>query len=146
MRNRLFVLVLAAVGVGGWPGSASAHDLRATVKRLPDAVVVEAGFDGIPAQDAAVLIVDAAGHEVARGKTDDQGVCRLPLLGPGKYKATVESIGHRDEVEFEVTDTTRGFEFSNWRLDKRLGVAIGLGGLLVLTTAFWWFRLRRPAG
>jgi hypothetical protein len=145
MQYRAIVLVLALVGVVGWPTSAQAHDLRATVKLLPDTVLVEAGFDDIPAQEAAVRIVDAAGHEVARGKTDGKGVCRLPLLGPGKYLATVESIGHRDEVAFEIAGSSGDFEFSNWRLDKRVGLAIGLGGLFALTTAFWWFRLRRPA-
>jgi hypothetical protein len=145
MRNRLFVLVLAMVGVGGGSGTALAHDLRATVKLLPDSVMVEAGFDDMPTEDAAVRIVDAAGNEVASGKTNEKGVCRLPVLGPGKYRAVVESIGHRDEVAFEVAGQSASFEFSNWRLDKRMGLAIGLGGLFALTAAFWWFRLRRPA-
>jgi hypothetical protein len=107
-------------------------------------VVVEADFDDMPAQEAAVHIVDAAGHEVARGQTDESGICRLPMLGAGRYVATVESIGHRDEVAFEVAGRSGDFEFSNWRLDKRLGLGIGLGGLFALTAAFWWFRLRRP--
>ena len=81
------------------PGEGRAHDLQATVKLLPDAVVVEAGFDGdTPAEEAACDLTDAAGSEVARGKTDERGVCRLPVLGPGNYVAIVESIGHRDEV------------------------------------------------
>jgi hypothetical protein len=145
MRNPLFVLVLAAVCVVGASERALAHDLRATVKLLPDAVVVEAGFDDMPAEEAAILIVDSAGHEAAHGKTDEKGVCRLPMLGPGKYRAIVESIGHRDEVAFEVAGPSDDFEFSNWRLNKRLGLAIGLGSLLALTAAFWWFRLRQSA-
>lgn len=146
MRNRLFVLVLVTVCVAAIPTSALAHDLRATVKLIPDAVVVEAGFDDIPAQAAAVRIFDATGHEVANGTTNEKGICRLPLLGPGQYVASVESIGHRDEVVFVVAGPSGDFEFSSWRLDKRAGLAIGLGGLFALTAAFWWFRLRRQAG
>ena len=60
MGNRSLVLVVAAICVVGAPGSAGAHDLKATVKLLPDAVVVEAGFDGdTPADGATVVIADA---------------------------------------------------------------------------------------
>jgi len=146
MRNRFLVLALVVAVVVVAPERARAHDLRATVKLLPDAVVVEAGFDGdIPADHATTIIVDAAGIEVARGATDERGVCKLPKLAPGKYVATVESLGHRDEVPFEVAGAADVFEFTNWRLDKRVGAAIGVGTLLAFSAAFWWFRLRsRP--
>jgi hypothetical protein len=145
MRHRFLVLVVAVVFVVVAPGRALAHDLKATVKLLPDAVVVEASFDDdAPAEDAVIVIVDGAGAEVARGKTDERGVCRLPMLGPGEYVAIVESIGHRDEVKFEVAGSSGMLEFSRWRLDKRLGLAIGVGALLALSAAFWWVRLRKP--
>jgi hypothetical protein len=147
MRNRFLVLVVAAVIVVAAPQRVRAHDLRATVKLLPDAVVVEAGFDGdMPADDATIVIVDGAGTEVARAKTDERGVGKLPMLAPGKYVATVESMGHRDEVTFEVAGAADVLEFTSWRLDKRVGLAIGVGACLALAAAFWWFRLRKPAG
>jgi hypothetical protein len=146
MRRNFLVLVAAAVVVAAAPGRASAHDLIAVVKILPGAVVVEAGFDDdTPAEGARVVVTDAAGAEVASGKTDEKGVCRFPRFAPGKYKAVAESAGHRDAVEFEVAEAAGEFAFSNWRLDKRLGLAIGLGGLLLLSAAFWRFRLRKPA-
>jgi hypothetical protein len=147
MQNRFLVLVAAASFVVAEPQRADAHDLRATVKLLPDTVVVEAGFDDdTPAGDATIVIVDGAGTEVARGKTDERGVGKLPMLAPGKYVATVESMGHRDEVPFEVAGAADVLEFTSWRLDKRVGLAIGLGACLALTAAFWWFRLRKPVG
>ena len=102
MSNRLLVVLVAATIVG-LPERSEAHDLKATVRVLPEAVVVEAGFDDdTPAEGARVVVLDASGTEAAIGKTDDRGVCRLPMLKVGKYTATVESAGHRDEVPFEV--------------------------------------------
>ena len=147
MRNR-FLVPLAALALAMFvPGRASAHALQMTVKLPPDAVIVEATFDdGTPARGAAVVITDAAGNEVAKGRADDTGVCRLAKLGPGKYMAAVELIGHRQTVEFEVADASGVFEFSSWRLDKRVGLAIGVGGLLAVSGAFWWLRRRKVAG
>ena len=138
MRNRLFVLVLAVVGVVAVPAARRCATIsHATVKLLPDAVVVEAGFDGdTPAEEAVVHIATRPAAKSHAARLTRHGVCRLPLLGPGKYVAMVESIGHRDEVAFEVAVQSDSFEFSNWRLDKRLGLAIGLGGL------FWRSRPR----
>ena len=144
MRSLFLLLPLALLFPA--PGRAVAHDLRATVKFLPD-FRVEAGFDDeTPAEGARVAIKDEAGTEISTGKTDEKGVCRLAKLKPGKYVAIVESLGHRDEVKFEVIGSDDGNVFSNWRLDKRLGLAIGLGALAALTAAFWWFHLRNRAG
>jgi hypothetical protein len=149
MPNRLLV-VLAAVIIVGAPGRAAAHDLKATVKLLPDAVVVEAGFnDDTPAEGARVTILNDSGTEVASGRTDERGVCRLSELGAGKYTAIVQDpTGHRDEVPFEVF--AAGFldapmEYVRARPDKTIGVVAGVGGLLGASLAFWWFRLRKPA-
>jgi len=109
---------------------------------------VEAGFDDdTPAQGARVVILDAAGSEAARGTTDEKGVCRLPKLPAGKYTATVESLGHRDEVPFDVL--APGFldapvEYIRARPNKTLGVVIGVGALLAVSFAFWLLRLRTP--
>jgi hypothetical protein len=150
MRNRFLVLV-AAVGVAMLaPGRALAHDLHAKVKLLPDAVVVEAGFDDdTPAEGAAVEITDAAGATVATGKTDEKGVCRLAKLGPGKYKAAVKSIGHADEVEFHVeaaaTPLGAPIEYVRERPNRAIGLAVGIGGLLAVSVAYWWLRRRKAA-
>jgi hypothetical protein len=142
--NRFLVLLAASLFVAIAPSRAVAHDLHAKVKLPGDAVVVEAGFDDdTPAEGARVVITGSNGAEVVSGKTDETGVCRLPKLAPGKYTATVESLGHRDVVEFEVAESGGFFEFSNWRLDKRLGLAIGVSGLLLISFLYWL--IRRPA-
>jgi hypothetical protein len=111
--------------------------------------VVEAGFDDdSPAEGARVVILDAAGSEAASGKTDERGVCRLAKLSPGKYTATVESAGHRDEVRFEVAAPEfldAPVEYVRDRPDKTIGVVVGVGVLLAVSLAYWWVRLRRPA-
>jgi hypothetical protein len=146
MRRCPLVLALAALAVASLPGRAAAHDLRATVRLLPEAVEVEAGFDDdTPAEGAKVVITDASGNEVAAGRTDERGLLRLSRPGRGKYVAVAESAGHRDEVPFEVVESDDFYEFANWRLDRRVGLAAGVGGLLALSLAFWWFRLRKPA-
>lgn len=148
MPVRSLVLVAALAIVAAGPGQARAHDLKATVKLLPDAVVVEAGFDDeTPAEGAKVVITDAAGKEVASGKTDDRGVCRLPKLEAGKYTAKVESVGHRDEVEFSVAAAASPLdapiEFARERPNQSIGLAVGVVGLFLAAAAFWWFRLRK---
>ena len=146
MPNRFLVLLVALLVVAVAPGPASAHDLRAKVKLPGNAVVVEASFnDDTLTVGAKVVITNASGDEVAGGKTDERGVCHLPKLPPVEYVATVELIGHHDVVEFEVAESAGRFEFSNWRLDKRVGLSIGVGGLLAVTATFWWFRLKRAS-
>jgi hypothetical protein len=146
---RLSVLLAAAVIVV-LPERATAHDLIAKVKLLPDRVVVEAGFDDeTPAEGARVAILNESGSEVASGRTDERGECRLSNLSRGKYKAIVEwGGGHRDEVTFEVF--APGFldapiEYIRARPNKTIGVVAGVGALLAISFAFWWFRLRKPA-
>jgi hypothetical protein len=124
---------------------AAAHDLRLTVKLPadePQVVVLEAGFDDdTPAEGAKVTVTDAAGAVVAEGRTGETGVCRLPRPGPGKYTAVVESVGHRDEVPFEVAGAAA--EYGGWRPDKTVGLAAGVGGLLAASAGWWWVRRRR---
>jgi hypothetical protein len=145
MTLRVFVVLMAAFGVAaGSPKQAHAHDLRGIVKLPGDAVIVQASFsDETPAQDANVRITDASGAEVAAGKTDETGVCRFGKLAPGKYTAVIESIGHRDAIDFEVSGSSDLLEFSNWRLDQKLGVSLGLVGVLGATALFWVVRRKR---
>jgi hypothetical protein len=143
MKYRLLVLVAAVVAGVLVPCRATAHDLRVKVTVPPDAVRVEAGFDDdTPAEAARVSITDAAGNIVATGKTDEKGVCQFPKLGAGRYQAVVEAFGHRDAVEFEVAETFEFVEYSNWRLNKTVGLFAGVGGLLLASLAFWWVRSR----
>src|SRR5947208_1959271 len=144
MRTRSLVLLAAAAVALLSPARAGAHDLQLVVMLPPEApteLVVEAGYDdGTPAQGAKVVVTAADGTVAAEGKTDEKGVCKLVRPGPGKYTATVESIGHRDRIEFEVG---RGDYFSGWRLDKTLGLTLGVGGLLGASVGFWWLRRRK---
>lgn len=113
------------------PGLASAHDLRLTVRLAPQTVRLEAGFDDdTPAQRARVTITDSSDRIVAEGQTDERGVWSCPMLPAGSYTAAVESAGHRDAVQFTVTGAGPA-AFSGPRLDKTLGLALGLGAILV---------------
>jgi nickel transport protein len=148
--GRLLVLAALAGFVAGLsPAEALAHDLRLVVKLPPDSpgeLVMEAGFDDdTPAEAARATVTTPDGRLVAEGKTDERGVCRLPRPGPGRYVAVVEAVGHRDSVEFEVvgapgpaTET-----FAGQRLDRTLGLALGVGGLLLASLGYAWLRGRR---
>jgi hypothetical protein len=143
MRTRPLVLVAAAALALLSPGRASAHDLRLILMLPPDRpteLVVEAGFDDdTPAEGAKVTVTAADGTVIAEGRTDERGVCKFERPGPGKYTVTVESAGHRDKLVFEVGE---GDYFSGWRLDKTLGIALGVSGLLAASAVFWWLRVR----
>jgi nickel transport protein len=145
VTKRFIIFAIAAIGAAGLgPSCALAHDLQARVSLHPDAIIVDAWFtDDTPAQEAKVSIVDTRGNEILAGKTDDKGVCRLRTLGAGKYKAIIDLIGHREIIEFEVADTSSALEFTNWRLNKSLGLAIGITALLSATCAFWLIRRRK---
>lgn len=149
MRARRVVVVFGVLlVVGSWPAGAFAHDLVLVVKLPPDApaeVVLEAGFDDdTPAEDARTWVARADGSVVAEGRTDARGVCRLPRPGPGRYTAYVEAVGHRDAVDFEIIAATsdRPTTFAGRRLDKTLGLAVGVGGLLGASLGYAWWRRR----
>lgn len=149
MRSCLLVLA-ALVGAVALPGRASAHDLQLVVKLPPDApqvLLIEAGFDDdTPAEGAKVVLTDASGAVIAEAKTDDRGVCKLARPVPGKYTATVEALGHKDKVAFEVVgvavaDAASGpTEYRGWRLDRTVGLVVGVGSLLALSAGYWLVR------
>jgi nickel transport protein len=152
MTTRLLVVLAAAAGVAALaPTPARAHALDVTVKAPPGApaVKVEVGFDdGTPAEKAEVVVADSGGAVVAKGATDETGVWAFATPAAGKYVATVEAVGHRTRVEFEVTGAATpagevAGEFTGWRPDRTLGVALGVGGLLLASAGFWWLRLRK---
>ncbi|MFO0825354.1 MAG: carboxypeptidase-like regulatory domain-containing protein [Gemmataceae bacterium] len=150
MRSCCLVLAATVVAVA-WPGQASAHDLRLVVKVPPDTpevLLLEAGFDDeTPAEEAKLVITDAAGTVVAEGKTDARGLCKLARPVPGKYVATVDALGHKDKVEFEIVGAadagTAATEYRGWRLDRTLGLVIGVGGLLAFSGGYWLLRRRK---
>lgn len=149
MRMRFFVLGTVAVVVALLaPAAVHAHDLQGVVKLPPTdltVLIVEAGFNGVePAEGATVQLLEAGGKLVAEGKTDEKGVWKTTRPGKGKYVVKIESMGHADTIEFEIVGTG-DYEFAGWRLDKTLGLALGVGGLLAASAGFWWFRLRKAA-
>ena len=143
-RSRPLVVATAAIAVVLLiPRPALAHDLRVKVDTRQDPVRVEAwyetGFgDQDPAEAAKATVTDADGNEVASGVLDAKGVWTFPRPGPGQYTVVVEAAGHRDSVRFEQSG-----EYAGWRLDKRLGLALGLAVLLGGSLAFWYARRHR---
>ena len=135
---RPLVLAAAAAAVAVLlPGTAAAHDLKADVKPLADSVRVEAGYDdGTPAGGARVTVTDDAGAVVAEGVLDERGVWSFPTPGPGDYRVGVESAGHRDEVTLTIREQDSPAVLSRERLDKTLGLVIGLTLLLGGTLVF----------
>ncbi|MBA4188844.1 MAG: hypothetical protein C0467_12675 [Planctomycetaceae bacterium] len=142
---RLLVLLVAVVGVALSPAQADAHDLRLVVKlppETPDVLLTEAGFDDeSPADEATVTIIDSNGTVIAEAKTDERGMCRFARPGPGKYTAKIVAFGHRDKVEFDVAGPE--IEYRGWRPDQTIGLAVGVGGLLLTSGGFWWLRGRK---
>jgi nickel transport protein len=144
MPSRFLIVAIAAVcGSSLVQNRAVAHDLQGRVTLHPDAIVIEAWFsDDTPAQGATIAIIDVNGNEVASGKTDDRGMCRLPRLSTGHYTAVIELIGHRETIPFEDVRDSSGLEFSSFRLNKTLGLTIGVGVLLGAWCMFWLVRKR----
>jgi hypothetical protein len=123
------------------PALASAHALEAIVRVTNTALVIEAGYDDdTPAPDAQVVIRDANQRIVYEGTTDERGLCTFSLPPAGRYVAEVTSTGHRATVEFTIDNAPA--EYQSWRPNRRAGLILGAGGLLVLVMISWW-RLRR---
>ncbi|MCI0704610.1 MAG: hypothetical protein L0241_26435 [Planctomycetia bacterium] len=144
-RARFLVLVIA--GVGGaliGPARASAHDMKAVVTVAQDHVKVVAYFeDDFPAEFATAQVTDSNGNEIASGKTDETGLWTFVRPAPGEYTLVAKSMGHTARVKFAVAGDPEPTTFTGWRLNKTLGVSIGVVGLLGFSVAYWWFRLRR---
>jgi hypothetical protein len=137
---RWFVLVVFVLA----PSRAEAHDLKAEVKTDVDPIRVEAGFDdGSPAQGAHGQVIDADGKVIASGVLDEKGIWLFAKPGPGKYRIVVEIAGHRDEVHLDVPESSHPVAVSRWRMDKDLGLAIGLLLLLGGTLGYAVLRNRR---
>ena len=126
---------------------AFAHDLRAKVSPDSNPIRVEAWFDDDePAAEARVVVTDAEGRTIASGVLDEKGVWSFPKPGPGSYLIVVELAGHRDPIHLNIPDAAPPEVAETWRLDKNLGLVIGLGLLLGGSLAFAWLRRSRRRG
>lgn len=148
------LLVLAALASVVVPGAAAAHDLKAVVTVTATEVKVEAGYDDeTPADGGKVSLTRADGTAVADGKLDERGCWATKLPPPGDYVVVVNDIGHRDRVSFTIPDPASVASagpapvpeatYTNWRLDKTLGLAIGLAVLLGGSLLYTLVRRRR---
>lgn len=151
MTRTLVVVAVAALGVAP---AARAHDLKAVVTVTAAEVKVVAGYDDdTPAGGAKVSLATADGNAVADGKLDERGCWATKLPPPGNYVVVVNDTGHRDRVTFTIPDPTPvtpagpqpipETTHTSWRLDKTVGVAVGLGVLLGGSLLYTLVRRRR---
>ena len=145
VTRRSFVLPMLALAVVLFaPAVATAHDLRATVKVEVEILRVEADYEGEdPVQGGLVTLTDATGAVVASGKTDDRGIWTCPRPAPGNYTVVVEQAGHRRTVPVEVPGDGKTATVSPDRLDKRVGLIVGVGIVFVASLLFRFAR-RKP--
>ena len=143
--SRVFVVAAAALAVAlVSPSRSQAHDLKASVNALADPIRVEAGFDDdTPADGARVEVTDAEGRTIASGVLDDKGLWSFPKPGPGSYRIVVELAGHRDAIRLVIPEAVPPEVVADWRLDKNLGLVIGLALLLGGSAAFVLLRRSR---
>lgn len=151
--TRLLVLAALAV-VGATASPARAHDLIAKVTFTATEVRVVAAYDDdTPAEEAKVTLSVLKGAEIAKGVLDEKGVWVTPLPPPGKYVIVVRDGGHRDTKEFTIDPPTPAaaepvveVTYERWRIDKTLGLVLGLGVLLGGTLLYVVLRRRRSGG
>ncbi len=137
-------LVLATLAVGGVllrPGRADAHALHADVTVATEIALVAYFDDDTPAGRAEAVVTDPTGRVILRGITDERGRCTFPRPDPGAYVLTVTSAGHAARVEFAVGGAgAPPAGFLDPRPDQARGLALGAGGLLVLSIAVLFVR------
>jgi hypothetical protein len=148
LSRPLILMTGSLLGALVTPVLAHAHDLITTLTIGPNDVKVEAGYDDdTPAEKAKVWVTDSTGAAVARGVLDERGVWVFPRPGPGRYEVEVQIAGHRDIREFVIPggepQDQAPVTVTSWRLDKRLGAAIGLAVIALVTLAVWLAR-RKP--
>lgn len=79
------------------------HKLCAEVKLVGDRLQVEAWYDNdLPADNTKVILYRDK-VVISEGKTDERGLCQLPIPLAGNYRVEVNAGGgHRIEVTFEI--------------------------------------------
>jgi hypothetical protein len=104
----------------------------------PAAVYVEAGYEyGDPAPDATVTLTNEVGSEVARGTTNERGVCSLPRPPAGTYTVTVDDgAGHRETLTLPVPMSESEIAaVASAKRNRWLASAGGLAAIAGLTLA-----------
>ncbi|MDY3553621.1 carboxypeptidase-like regulatory domain-containing protein [Gemmata sp. JC717] len=144
--SRSHPIALGLLGALLCPGTAHAHAMSASVEVRPEVVRVIVYFeDDLPAERATVTVTNAAGAEIASGTADEHGVCSFSPPPPGEYKLVANSAGHTARVTFVVAQTAEAgapAEFATPSVNRPLGLALGIGGLLGASALFWLFRRR----
>lgn len=151
MRPTRLLVLAALAAVGATASPARAHDLKLEYQFTAAEVKFVAAYDGDePAEGAKITLSTAEGAEVAKGVLDDKGAWATPLPPPGKYVVVVRDGGHRDRKEFTIhppaaaaAEPVVEVTYERWRIDKTLGLAIGLGVLLGGTLLYVVLRARR---
>jgi hypothetical protein len=154
-RLSLGVLFLLAAAT-----TASAHGVGVEAKLKGTVVHVEAYYDDdTPAAQSTVTVTAEDGRAIAEGKTDAKGAWSFPAPPAGTYRVTVNAgDGHLAKttvrvplpesqpaptaVDTTVSDGPSREEFTRFPWEK---VALGLGGIAVVTAAIWWWGRRRNA-
>lgn len=144
---RLLVLATAAAaGALLTPARAAAHAMFADVTVAADSVKLLAYFEeDLPAEFADVTVTDADGNVVLAGKTDERGVWTFPRPAPGTYTLKVKQTGHVAKREFTVTGASEAEApavSGGRRLNKWVGLAVGVVVLLGVSGASWLLRRR----
>lgn len=98
VRRPILVVVLVLLVVGVLSGAAGAQEpaddegggetVRGT---LVDKKGTRDRDDDVPVPEVEILVVDAAGEEVATATTDDEGAFEIELPGEGDYVATLDT-------------------------------------------------------
>jgi nickel transport protein len=141
------LLVLVTAGAPLTPVRADAHGMHAKVDVTNDPARLDAYFDeNFPAEFADVTVTDADGNVVLTGKTDGRGVWTFPRPKPGTYVLTVkEPDGHVAKRKFTVAGADEQAEqtvYTGRRLNKWVGLTIGVVGLLGVSGVSWLLRRR----
>ena len=146
MRVFRFLVLATATAAGALvtPARADAHGMHAKVDVTNDPARLDAYFDeDMPAKFADVTVTDADGNVVVSGKTDERGVWTFPRPKPGTYVLTVkEPDGHVAKREFTVGGAEQTV-FTGRRLNKWVGLTIGVVVLLGASGVSWSLRRRR---
>jgi hypothetical protein len=107
--RRSFTLLRFTCGCVGLLVTSSiawAHALHAEAKLENGRVVVLAKYDdGTFADNVKVTLIDAAGAQQPKGRTDKDGRCYFAIPPVGKYEILVDGgVGHKTHVAMTITE------------------------------------------
>lgn len=108
------------------------HEVHGTGKQGADAPGVSARLwttDGWPLADAVLTVTDAAGAQVARVHSGEDGSIGTSALGPGTYTAIVTALGYQPQARTAVVHEGRGADLGDVRLERSGGAELPTSGL-----------------